>query len=312
MKMLRYLILIVLFSTSSIVAARGFADEGKHGPWFTGPLLAGGGKTIPPGYFNFSPYGFYSVYPAGFRNIELLPALSAGVLDFLDIQTAIPYDFSWTKQTHGNNVGDYSLGMGLQILRQKEHSIIPDFRFVIQEIFPTGRFDDLDLNKLGADQTGLGAYQTLFGFNLQRQISLPHEQYLRIRYNTVIGIASDVNIHGVSVYGGTPGTSGTVQPGNSYSFDFAVEYSITSNWVPVFEVLYVTSQATSFSGNPGYTPGGTIPSVGSDGGHQTSLAPALEYNVNDKLGFIAGVWFSIDGPAPAKFTTYAISVNYVF
>jgi hypothetical protein len=294
--------LFLLFFTHSVIA----------GPWFTGPLLAPAGKTIPAGHVNFEPYGFFSGYPQGFRNVEVTPVLSVGIMDFLDLQTSLPYDYNWDKRQHGNGIGDYSLALGIQVLRQKENSWLPDLRLVLQEVFPTGRFENLTLSKLSADQTGIGAYQTFVGLNFQRLTQFANEHYLRTRLSLVTARSSHVTVHGVNAFGGNPLTEGRIKLGSSYSVDLAIEYTLTQNWVPVFEVLYAHSPASNFEGNPGFTPGGTVSSIGGKSSNQASLAPALEYNFNSSLGVIGGVWFSITGPHPAKFVTGTVAVNYYF
>jgi hypothetical protein len=110
-------------------------------PWFTGPLLAPAGKTIPAGHINFEPYGFYTEYPAGFRNIEVTPIFTAGIFNFMDLQASLPYDYSWSNGQHGNGIGDFGIALGFQALRQKENNWLPDLRIVLQELIPTGRFD---------------------------------------------------------------------------------------------------------------------------------------------------------------------------
>lgn len=292
--------IFLLFFTHSAIA----------GPWLTGPLLAPAGKTIPKGHFNFEPYGFYSGYPRGFRNLEGLPVISVGLTSFLDLQTSIPYDYSWDKGQHGNGIGDYSLALGLQVLRQKENSWLPDLRFVVQEVFPTGRFENLNPKKLGTDQTGLGSFQTLFGLNFQRLTEFKNKHYLRTRLSLVGAKFSDVTVHGADVFGGGFMTKGRVSIENSYSADLAFEYTLTQNWVPVFEVLYAHSPGTSFVGNPGFTPGGTIAGLGGRAKDLVSLAPALEYNFSANLGVIGGVWFSVTGPHAAQFVTGAFAINY--
>lgn len=289
-----------------------FSHAAIAGPWMTGPLLAPSGKTIPAGHFNFEPYGFYTDYPKGFRNIEVTPILTVGLTDFLDLQTSLPYDYSWDRGQHGNDIGDYSLGLGMQLLRQQESSWLPDLRMVIQEVFPTGRFENLNPNKLGTDQTGSGAYQTFIGFNFQKVLSFANEHYLRTRLSLVAARSGDVTVEGANVFGGGLMTEGRVRGGNSYSADLAFEYSLTQHIVPVFEALYVNSSATNFDGNPGFTPGGTVAAVGGRGGNQASLAPALEYNFNSNLGIISGVWFSVTGPHAAKFVTGTVAINCYF
>ena len=224
----------------------------------------------------------------------------------------MPYDYSWDKGQHGNGIGDYSLALGIQVLRQKENSWLPDLRLVVQEVFPTGRFENLNPKRLGTDQTGIGAFQTFIGLNFQRLTQFKNEHYLRTRLSLVGAKFSDVTVHGVSVFGGSSMTKGKVKIANSYSADLAFEYTLTQNWVPVFEVLFVHSPSSSFDGNPGFTPGGVVATVGGKSNEAVSLAPALEYNFSSNLGVIGGVWFSVTGPHAAQFVTGAFAVNYYF
>src|SRR5258708_21053968 len=99
-----------------------FAHAALADPWFTGPLLAPAGKPIPANHFNFEPYGFYTQYPSNFQNLELTPILTAGINSFMDIQTSIPIDYSWVEGAHGEGLGDYSIALGFQALKQKEGS----------------------------------------------------------------------------------------------------------------------------------------------------------------------------------------------
>lgn len=289
-----------------------FVNIAFAGPWFTGPLLAPAGKTIPAGHVNFEPYAFLSGYPGGFWNIQGVPIVSLGIASFLDLQTALPYNYSWDHGQHGNGIGDFSLAVGMQILRQQENSWLPDLRFVVQEVFPTGRYENLDPKKLGTDQTGLGAFQTLFGLNFQKLVQLKNEHYFRTRLSLVGVKFSDVIVHGPDVFGGGLNTLGRVRLDNAYSADLAFEYTLTQNWVPVFEALYVYNPASHFDGNPGFTPGGTIAAVGGGSNNQVSLAPALEYNFNSNIGIIGGVWFSVTGPHAAKFVTGVFAINCYF
>lgn len=287
-----------------------FVNISFAGPWLTGPLLAPAGKTIPVGHVNFEPYGFYTDYPHGYKNVEGVPILSVGIASFLDLQTSIPLDYSWVPGQHGSGIGDYSLALGMQILRQSESTWLPDLRFVVQEVFPTGRYENLDPKKLGTDQTGLGAFQTLFGFNFQKLMQFKNEHYLRTRLSLVGVKYSNIIVHGPNVFGGGINTQGRVSLKNAYSADLAFEYTLTQNWVPVFEVLYVHSPESHFDGNPGFTPGGTTAAgVGGGSNEQVSLAPALEYNFNSNVGIIGGVWFSVTGPHSSTFVTGALAIN---
>ena len=190
-------------------------------PWWTGPLLAPSGRTIPAGHVNFEPYGFYTVYPAHYRNIEALPILTIGVTSFLDVQTSLPIDYSWDQGQSGHDIADYSLGFGLQIIKEVENSYIPYIRLTVQEVFPTGRYQNLNPKKLGTDQTGTGAYQLAVALVFQKTKDFKNEHYLRTRLSLVNGYASNVIVHGFNAYGGGEGAVGKVSPGNSYTADLA-------------------------------------------------------------------------------------------
>ena len=289
-----------------------FSSCAMGAPWLTGPLLAPSGKTVPPHHVLFEPYFFYTEYPQEFKNFEVTPVLTAGITDFLDIQTSVPYDFSWERAAHTHNIGDYSLGFGTQWLRQQDHTLIPDLRIIVQEVFPTGKFDHLNPTKFGTDQTGSGAYQTLLSFNFQKTIEVQPSHYLRGRLSLAGSHSSAVTVDGINTFGGTNDTHGKIKPGRSYSVDVAFEYTLTQNWVPVFEALYVHSRTIDFLGNPGFTPGGSLADIGGPGGNSASLAPALEYNFNANIGLIGGVWFSVTGPRAAKFTAGTLALNCFF
>lgn len=298
----------LVFGIFFLVTAQLFSKPVYADPWFTGPLLAPAGKTIPAGHVNFEPYAFYSEFPADFKNVELTPILTVGLTNSIDLQTALPYDYSWKNDQHDHHIGDYSLALGFQALRQAHW--LPDLRFVLQEVFPTGRFEDLNPVKMGTDRTGLGSYQTYIGLNFQRLTTFQNNRYLRTRLTLTAACPSDVKVRGLNAFGGDPMTEGKVSPGNSYSVDLAFEYTLTQRWVPVFEALYVNVGNSTFNGNPGFTPGGTVASLGGGAEHAASLAPALEYNFNANLGIIGGVWFSVTGPHAARFTTTTIAINY--
>ncbi|MBA2655635.1 MAG: transporter [Tatlockia sp.] len=289
-----------------------FSSAALAAPWFTGPLLAPAGRTIPTGHFNFEPYSFYTDYAGGFRNYELTPIMTAGLNSFMDVQASLPYDNSWLKSQHGDGFGDFNIGLGFQLFTQKEGSLMPDLRIVVQETIPTGRYDLLNPQKNLTDQTGMGSYQSMLSFNSQKLFVFKNEHYLRGRLSVSITSPNSVYVQGLNTYGGNPATEGRVYPGDNYAVDLASEFTLTQNWVVVMEGLYVHSNSTRFRGNPGILSDGTKGSVGGSSSESASLAPALEYNFSSHLGIIGGVWFSVTGPHAAKFTSITVAVNYYF
>jgi hypothetical protein len=310
------IITIAVFLSVSSVPSVSLA-----GPWFTGPIIAGSGHTIPKGHTNFEMYslntvvqGIYNehgkVSPLSDNASYLLnPVLTRGLTDRIDAQLIIPYDFNHNMGASASEFGDITAGFGYQVLEQKDSRWRPDFRFSILEIFPTGRFEHLNPVKNGTDASGLGSYQTAFNFNFQRLTNFNDQHYLRTRFSMSYVLASDVHIHGLSAYGGPITTDGEVTPGNTVSADLAAEYTLNQNWVAVMEVNASRRNASQFIPHPSFTDIEDFDTIGHDVGKQVSLAPALEFNFSPNVGLIGGVWFPVYGRSTAKFLTYVLALN---
>jgi hypothetical protein len=302
---------ITLFSESTIAS-----------PWFTGPLLAPAGHTTPKGHTNFEIYGLdvltngsYNnfgkfIRSRTFRTFVANPILTHGFTDWLDLQLTLPYAFNSTRGINYNHVADTAVALGIQVFEQNKSPKRMDVRILIQETFPTGKYNHLNPSFLGTDSTGLGSYQTLLGLNFQYLKELYNSHYLRTRLILSRLYAAPVNVAGLNSYGGTIATSGRINPGTENGIDLAFEYTLTQNWVAVMEGTYTKGQATRFNGtlNIGNI-GGPNATIGSGDYNETALAPALEYNFTDSLGLIGGVWFPIAGKNTSHYMTYVLALN---
>lgn len=291
------------------------------GPWFTGPILAGSGHTIPKGHTNFELYDFNTVVQGIYdqhgkvtplsdnASYSLNPILTRGLTNRIDAQIILGYNFNRNMGASDNEIGDTTAGFGFQILEQKGSKWRPDLRLSVLEIFPSGKFDHLNPTKNGTDSSGLGSYQTAFNLNFQRLTNFNDKHYLRTRFNVGYVLAGDVHIQGLSAYGGPPTTDGIVNPGNVTSADLAAEYSLTQNWVAVMEVNASRREASRFSPHPEFTDITDYDTIGHDVGDQVSLAPALEFNFTPNVGLIGGMWFPVYGRSTAKFLSYVLAIN---
>jgi len=297
------------------------ASVANSSPWFTGPLLAPAGSTIPGGHINIEPYAFYTdsfgIYDSNRRvvgvpdthTVNISPIISIGLNDFMDIQGSFPYNYNTKQRVDASGLGDVGITLGFQALRQ-HGKWIPDLRVTIGETVPTGDYQNLNPMNLGLDGNGSGSYQTTFALNFQRVDYFIKEHALRTRLSFSGTLAKKTNIQGFNSYGGGIGTRGTIRPGDQFQADLAFEYHLTQNWVPVFEVNYTTRQRSSFSGQSGFNADGTVATVGHGELDQLSLAPAIEYNFNGNLGIIGGVWFTVKGRDASDFVSGVIAVNY--
>ncbi len=156
-------------------------------------------------------------------------------------------------------------------------------------------------------------YQTTLGFNISKVVWwwwLAHPMAFRLAQSW--NIPATVHVSGYNAYGGGEGTHGKVRLGNGYSADFGYELTLTQRWVFALDVVYEYSQAVTFSGHKGVNTKGAPNVVGGPFNDQLSLAPAIEYNVNENLGFLGGVWFTVWGRNSLDFVSGIVSFTYTF
>ncbi len=298
-----------------------YSEYSLADPWFTGPILAPPGRTIPNGHTNFEVYVFDTLTQGIFdRNWQLIrlprsesivvnPIFSHGYADKFDIQFSVPFVYNNARRTNTRYVGDSALTLGYQLIEQNNSRWRPNLRITLQEIIPTGRFRQLNPANNGADATGSGSYQTAFGLNLQHLAQFNEVNYLRTRISLSYVYAFPVSVEGLTSYGGTNSTSGRVWPGDLMSLDWAYEYTVTQNWVAVMETFIASRNATHFKGFIGLDPMGRMVDIGRRASINITLAPALEYNFSGNLGIIAGPWFSIAGKNTPDFLSYVVAIN---
>lgn len=291
-------------------------------PWFTGPLLAPAGHTVPRGHTNLELYGFDIITDGiydSFKTIQHVPVyrsqlinpiITHGFTDWLDVQLVVPYMFNSSRGAHYNHIADTGITLGIQLWEQNKSAKQLDVRLLLQETIPTGHFNGLDPLQYGTDSTGLGSYQTQIGLNFQYLLPVLHSHYLRTRFIISRLLCSPVFVHGLNSYGGTASTRGNIRHGDETDFDLAFEFTLDQHWVAVMEAVKANGQASRFNGilNIGNI-GGPGVTIGSDAYLGSSLAPAIEYNFNEHIGLIGGVWFSIAGKNTAHFTTYVLALN---
>ncbi|MCC5015323.1 MULTISPECIES: transporter [Legionella] len=304
--------LALLFSHAQVSAA---------GPWFTGPLLAPAGHTVPNGHTNLEIYGFDTIndgiysrhwklihVPTGQSQV-LNPIFTHGITDRMDVQFGLPYVYNRLSGANSTGIGDTSAGMGLQLIEQKDKLWRPDLRLLVQEIIPTGNYKKLDPTSNGVDATGLGSYQTVFSLNFQHLLHLTDVHYFRSRLSLAYVYASPVSIQGLSSYGGTPDTDGNIRPGDLVSLDAAAELTLTQNWVAVMETYIANRQKTRFRGIIGNDAMGKPGTIGHGAVDKITLAPAIEYNFSSNVGIIAGPWFTVAGRETVDFISYVLAFN---
>jgi hypothetical protein len=129
--------------------------------------------------------------------------------------------------------------------------------------------------------------------------------YFEARFYSGYRIGTPASLCGLSVYGGGPGTHGTIYPGNIFFADIALQYNLSLNWAFACDIFYRRQDRNRFSGK-------TVSPAGLPSSEQFSLAPALEYNFSKDLGLIGGVWFTAAGRNTPQFINGLFSLNAYF
>lgn len=292
-------------------------------PWYTGPLITPGASMMPVGSANVQPYLFVTDTYASFnkeRDSISLPnsliqlqgssTIQTGITDNFDFTLGVSGVSNWQANSHGGGFGDMNIVGGLLIYSQTRY--VPQMKFTITQIFPTGKYNDLNTNGLNLNATGAGAYSTRFGFGTSKVLFWWTQHPLNLRAFVGYQLSTTVHVKNFNAYGGGFGTRGKVRPGHTLSVDFGAEYSLTQRWVLATDVVYTATDRSHFHGTPGTLANGAPATVGTDYSDNLSLSPAIEYNFSPNLGIIAGAWFSVYGRNSGNFASGVISVSYSF
>jgi hypothetical protein len=284
-------------------------------PWFTGTLLAPSGYIVPEGYYNIEPYLFATnvtgVYDREWRSrhqpsywlndfqLEVQVGMTKKTSFFIFPQAFYNYDHG----AHALNVGDLALGVQYQLHTEHPNQWYPAVKFVLQELLPTGKYQKLNPHKKSMDGMGLGTYQTSAALCFSRLSHLGGIHYCNTHFSIGYGIGTVAHVKGLNTYGGDQKTRGKVKPGNVLSAILGFELSLTRQIALALDILNLYANKTHFSGK-------TRLPVGIGSSNQFSLAPAIEYNFNEKSGLIAGLWFTAAGRNTPDFKSWTIAYNY--
>jgi len=305
---------------SLLVASVGVANANTNQPrddaWWTGPLLAASPGSLTPGHFLIEPYLFDAIPQGHYDNdgkrhpvphandFGSQSYLLYGLTDKVGVGLIPRFGFndvSVGRDSSKVGVGDLSVQAQYGLTTFHEGSWIPTTAFVVQETLPTGKYDQL--GDAAADGLGLGAYSTNLALYSQYFFWMPNGRILRTRLDVSYQISGSAGVRDVSVYGTQEGFRGRARPGNVTVVDAAGEYSMTRHWVLAMDVAY------EHDGNTHVHGAGLDFNTGQS--HTWSLAPALEYNFNSRVGIIAGAKFTVAGRNATAFVIPVAAINIV-
>ena len=296
--------------------ANANTNQPRDDAWWTGPLLAASPGSLTPGHFLIEPYLFDAIPQGHYDNDgQLHPAPHAndfgsqsyvlyGLTDRVGVGLIPRFGFndvSVGRDSSKVGVGDLSVQAQYGLTKFQEGSWIPTTAFVVQETLPTGKYDRL--GDRPADGLGLGTYSTNLALYSQYFFWMPNGRILRTRLDVSYQISGSAGVRDVSVYGTGEGFRGRARPGNVTVVDAAGEYSMTQHWVLAMDVAYEHDGSTHVHG------AGLDFNTGES--HTWSLAPAIEYNFNSRVGIIVGAKLTVAGRNATDLVIPVAAVNIV-
>ncbi|MBK5189053.1 MAG: hypothetical protein JJD97_12480, partial [Gemmatimonadaceae bacterium] len=243
--------------SSATAPAPATTRESMSDARWTGPMLAPSAATLPRGHILVEPY-LFDVVSNHTHSFGSLTYALFGVTDKLTMGFIPTAGFNVVRggpNSGGIGFGDLTAVAQYSLTRFREGRWVPATAIVLEETFPTGKFDQL--GDRPSDGFGGGAYTTLIGLYSQKYFWLPNGRILRARLDVTHTFSTDATVRDVSAYGTATGFRGRASPGNTSFIDAAAEYSLTRSWVLALDVTYRHGAMTSVSGYDILDPPGT-------------------------------------------------------
>jgi hypothetical protein len=303
----------LLFGVSVVNAA---STQSRDDAWWTGPLLAASPGSLTPGHFLIEPYLFDAIPQGHYDNdgnrrpvphandFGSQSYLLYGLTDKVGVGLIPRFAFNDLGEGRSSSkvgMGDVTVQAQYGLTRFHEGSWLPTTAFVLQETLPVGKYDQL--GDRPANGFGAGTYSTNLALYSQYFFWMPNGRILRTRLDVSYSISGSAGVRDVSVYGTDEGFRGRARPGNVTVVNAAGEYSLTRNWVLAMDIVYEHDGSTHVYGSGFDANSGTA--------HTWSLAPAIEYNFNSRVGIIAGAKFTVAGRNATAVVIPVAAVNIV-
>jgi hypothetical protein len=293
---------------------------------FTGPLITPSPATLPAGVVAIEPYlinsSSRSSYDAHGRKQtktssshqwQVVVPIFIGIADRLQAQITpgVVHARSAGMRTGDGRMTDTSVRLQYLLQKTNADGTKPAIAVSVTRRYPTGSYDRLDANPLNG--TGSGATVDSVALIAQQYIWLANGRPLRWRGNLSYSPSpSRVGVRGVSVYGTPSDFRGHARLGRQLDAVAGLEYSIDPQWVLALDLAYSRDWETRLSGIQRDVAGNLQAVDRKDPARSGySLAPAVEYNFNSRIGVIAGVHFSVAGRHSDAFVNPQVAVYMV-
>jgi hypothetical protein len=312
------------FTLALIALATPLFSDGDYDAWMTGPLLCPAYACLPKGSYNIEPYLYtnivYGSYnrnwhersQAQFLQVYNSTLIQVGITNNFNVSISPQFNYQSLNNHSSANIADLPLQLYFTILN--ENSKLPGLILGIKATAPIGKFKNLNPDTALVDAMGGGSWKPAVDITFGKKIHLYGVHFLTLRSNFTTQFRTKIPVSGFHAYGGGYHTRGTVTLGTQYTLIASFEYSFSRHGVLAFDALWQHNNKITYQGRAGFIdPAQTLRATNSaPSSEQLSIAPAVEYNFNDNVGLIAGVWFSIAGRNQQAFVspTCALNIEY--
>ncbi len=285
--------------------------------WFTGPLFTPNAITLEPGHPGIEPIviftNFYGKYDANGhlrhtpKMTNILPCVDCqgGITERIGVEVIAFVAQNFSRNVSSTNFKDSILRVGYQISNDIKHTWIPDFRIVVQETLPTGKYQKLKLQKFGTDCSGQGVFQTGLYLVTQKLFFADSCHPLRLRGVAGYFFQSSRKVKGLNFYGGGINTNGIVHPGNYMTFFLLSEYALTRKWALACELNYQRGKAGRYSWKSGQQC--ALPSY-----NQFTIYPEIQHTLSKNTALVFGGAFTASGKNSNAYYSLAWAYLYIF
>jgi len=197
---------------------------------WTAPVCSSGEFVVQPFLFYtrtrgvFNGRGHYDSLPGGDKRIQYQEQLfmQYGLLERLEISSLLVYQQNYVKEgglkAHARGLGDSYLF--LRYCALEESDLYPHITGVFQLKIPTGKYQHLDLAKLGADSMGSGTYDHGYGVILSKKF-----KPLVLHFDLIYSFPVERKIDGIKT-----------QYAGYLNYDFGVEYFLPKRFNLLLEL----------------------------------------------------------------------------
>jgi hypothetical protein len=286
-------------------------------PWFTDPLLSPTPFTPGAGHHSYHPYVYWTERKGTYdqnwntqptRHLDTLtlqPVFKFGITQRTEIDIIPLAYYKYSQGPHSWRWGDLTAFFALQLVEEDKFLNFTwfDVKLRLGVQFPIGKYDKLNPKKYQTDIGGEGSWNPNVGLLMGKFFHFDPIHWLATRWGFVYTFGTPVSVHGISSFGGTQGTRGTVHPGNFWITYLGMEATLTRNWALAFDLEIDHQNKTRFSGKSR----GIAPQKPSS--DLFVVAPAIEYNLSAREGIIFGPSITIAGRNAPQAISWILSAN---